>query len=123
MTRGRCGGMTLWLNTGAVSPLCVSPASQLDSAPRVGQGGSIAECRAYRHRRSNTVLHAAVIPAWLTPVEADSTVSSDWLSNAWLEGGSMSVKIISDRSAEWVAAGLSARLDLNLLMTFLDIVN
>ena len=35
----------------------------------------------------------------------------------------MSVKIISDRSAEWVAAGLSARLDLNLLMTFLDIVN
>ena len=35
----------------------------------------------------------------------------------------MSVKMISDRSAEWVAAGLSGRLDLNLLMTFLDIVN
>jgi DNA-binding transcriptional LysR family regulator len=35
----------------------------------------------------------------------------------------MSVKIISDRSAEWASAGLSTRLDLNLLMTFLDIVN
>jgi DNA-binding transcriptional LysR family regulator len=35
----------------------------------------------------------------------------------------MSVKIVSDRSAEWAATGLSTRLDLNLLMMFLDIVN
>lgn len=35
----------------------------------------------------------------------------------------MSVKLISDRSAEWGSAGLSTRLDLNLLMTFLHIVN
>jgi DNA-binding transcriptional LysR family regulator len=33
------------------------------------------------------------------------------------------VKIISDRSSEWVSSGLSSRLDLNLLMMFLDIVN
>jgi DNA-binding transcriptional LysR family regulator len=35
----------------------------------------------------------------------------------------MSVKIVSDRSTEWAAAGVSTRLDLNLLMMFLDIVN
>ncbi len=35
----------------------------------------------------------------------------------------MSVKIVSDRSTEWTAAGHSSRLDLNLLMMFLDIVN
>jgi DNA-binding transcriptional LysR family regulator len=35
----------------------------------------------------------------------------------------MSVKIVTDRSTEWATAGLSSRLDLNLLMMFLDIVN
>ena len=35
----------------------------------------------------------------------------------------MSVKMVSDRSAEWISGGLSSRLDLNLLMTFLDIVS
>ncbi len=35
----------------------------------------------------------------------------------------MSVKMVSDRPSEGVSAGLSARLDLNLLMIFLDIVN
>jgi DNA-binding transcriptional LysR family regulator len=35
----------------------------------------------------------------------------------------MPVKIVSDRATEWATAGLSSRLDLNLLMMFLDIVN
>jgi len=35
----------------------------------------------------------------------------------------MSVKIVSDTSVEWAQTGLATRLDLNLLMMFLDIVN
>lgn len=35
----------------------------------------------------------------------------------------MSVKVVSDRTTDWAAAEHSSRLDLNLLMMFLDIVN